>query len=177
MKKFLMTAALGLVLTSGATAQAKKPPTPVGERPLLAVVTTNRADAQLVVRTNRLTDRMAQQLRLNNYQMARLRRINRDKVTRMMEAERQYATNPKRVDEACQGICQERDQELKNLLSTAQYMDYFESRPDFYQYDKQFLTQNRDAANRNQTGYNIPGMAAPVEVQGSQPNPVLRSKD
>lgn len=176
MKTLLLAAAFGVLCCADVAAQSKTGPTATTDKPLLAVVTSNKPDAQLVVRTNRLTDRMARQLSLNNYQTNKLRAINREKVAQMMEIERRQAANPTKVDAECQGVCLERDRELRSLLSTAQYNDYYEARPDFYRYDKQFLAQGRSGGDVKQGEYDIPGMAAPVELKNPESNPVLRAK-
>ena len=179
MKTLLFAAAVALLGCADAVAQSKTTTGPAAsDKRLLAVVTTNRADAQLVNRTNRLTDKMVRQLSLNNYQANKLRAINREKVARMMEIERREAANPSKVDADCQGVCQERDRELRNLLSTAQYNDYYDARTDFYRYDKQFLAQSRGETRQGDTGsdYNIPGMAAPIDVKDAPAPQTLQSK-
>lgn len=93
-------------------------------------------------RAKRLSDQMARDLRLNGYQATKLRAINEDKVAKMAAIEQKHAGNPKLIDQQCQGVCKERDQELRNVLSTAQYSAYYDSRAAFYKFD-------RDYANRS----------------------------
>lgn len=176
MKTALLTVCLGLLTAGGATAQSKSPTPPADQPKLLAVVTTNKADAQVVTRTNRLTDKMARQLRLNNYQTNRLRQINLEKVARMAEIERRYPTDPARVDADCKGVCDEKEREIRALLSTSQYSDYYSARNDFYTFDKQFLTEPRDQTRNTapQTQYALPGQPEPAEIKNATPDPVLK---
>ncbi len=138
---------------------------------LLAVVTTSRADAEVVARANRLTEKMARQLQLNNYQTARLRKLNQDKVGRMVEIERRADIDPKAIDEQCFGVCRDQEKELRRLLSTDQYADYYGARTDFYAYDKQFLQQPPTARTEQIA---IPGQVAQPELKEATPKPVLR---
>ena len=176
MKTILLAVCLSTLTSAGVLAQSKTPAGAEGrsDKKIIAVVTNSESEAELVSRTNRLTDRMAQQLHLNNYQTKKLRAINREKVARMMEIERQYAANPQKVDDDCRGICNERDRELRRLLSTAQYSDYYEARNDFYTFDKKFLTEPRDNTRHalNQTPYAVPGQT--VEIKNSESSPVLK---
>ncbi|OUJ72675.1 hypothetical protein [Hymenobacter crusticola] len=96
-------------------------------------------------RAKRLSDQMARDLRLNGYQTTKLRAINEDKVAKMAAIEQKYASNPKLVDEQCQGVCRERDQELRNVLSSAQYSSYYDSRATFYKFDRDYATKNAGA--------------------------------
>ena len=153
------------------TARAEAP----AEKKFLAVVTNTRADAEAVARANRLTDRMAQQLRLNNYQTTRLRTLNRAKARQMFELEHQTGADAKKIDADCQGLCRDQERDLRRLLSTAQYSDYYEARSDFYAFDKQFLAQNSAADRRSGDGpIVLPGAAAGPELKTSDGNPVLR---
>lgn len=176
MKTAFLVAYFSLLTAAGAVAQSKTPTPPADQPKLLAVVTSTKADAQVVNRTNRLTEKMARQLRLNNFQTNRLRQINLDKVARMAEIERSKAADPKQIDADCKGVCNEKDRELRSLLSTAQYSDYYEARNDFYTFDKQFLTEARDqtrpAADQNQ--YTLPGQPQATEIKNSTPAPVLK---
>lgn len=97
-----------------------------------------RLNPAVQARAERLSSQMVRSLRLNGYQAERLRAINADKVAKMDAIERQHASNPKLVDEQCQGVCRERDQELQAVLTTDQYTDYFDSRSTFYKYDKDY---------------------------------------
>ncbi|GAA4349286.1 hypothetical protein GCM10023185_05900 [Hymenobacter saemangeumensis] len=96
----------------------------------------------VIVRADRLSDHMVRQLRLNGYQASRLRAINEDKVAKMAAIERKNAGNPKLIDEECQGVCKERDQELRNVLSNDQYSAYFGARSAYYKYDKDYASQS-----------------------------------
>lgn len=176
MKRFLLTCCLlataGSAFAQAPAATSKKENQPA--KPLLAVVTTSRPDAEAAARANRLTDKMARQLQLNHYQTARLRALNRDKVRRMMEFENRPNADPREVDASCQGVCREQERELRGLLSTAQYADYYEARNDFYLYDKQFLTQARDNTRRPGDNIALPGATAAPELKDVPAQPVLR---
>ncbi|GGF13702.1 hypothetical protein [Hymenobacter cavernae] len=97
-------------------------------------------------RAKRLSDQMARDLRLNGYQTAKLRAINEDKVAKMAAIEQKNAGNPKLVDQQCQGVCKERDKELRNVLSSAQYSAYYDSRADFYKFDRDYVNRTAGAA-------------------------------
>lgn len=156
----------------GATAQ---PTAPQSEKKLLAVVTTNRADAEAIARANRLTTRMAYHLRLNNYQTSRLRTLNRDKARRMYELEHQAGADPRKIDTDCQGVCREQERDLRRLLSTTQYADYYEARNDFYSYDKQYLTQSQDKGRpTGRQQIMLPGSPAAPELKETTNNAVLK---
>jgi hypothetical protein len=93
-------------------------------------------------RARRLSDQMVRDLRLNGYQSSRLRAINEDKVAKMAAIEKKHANNPKLADEQCQGVCKERDKELKAVLSNAQYTNYYGSRSSFYKFDKDYAARS-----------------------------------
>ncbi|RAK69615.1 hypothetical protein [Hymenobacter edaphi] len=125
MKKILATAALATGVALGVQAQTKKSP-----------VVQQRAE--------RLSNQMARELRLNNYQTTRLRAINEDKVAKMAAIETRNAGNIRVIDEQCQGVCQERDRELRTVLTTDQYSNYFSNRSAYYKYDKDYAAQASD---------------------------------
>jgi hypothetical protein len=152
------------------TTPATKPTT----KPLLAVVTNSRAEAEVVARSNRLTDKMARQLQLNHYQTARLRTLNQDRARRMYAIERTPDLDPRAADEQCQGICREQERELRQLLSTTQYTDYYEARNDFYTFDKQFLAQARDETRRPDEDRPAALPNAAPELKETTAPPVLR---
>jgi hypothetical protein len=93
-------------------------------------------------RAARLSNQMVRDLRLNGYQATRLRAINEEKVAKMAAVERKNAGNPKLIDEECYGICKERDQELRSVLSNDQYSSYFGARSTYYKYDKDYANQS-----------------------------------
>jgi hypothetical protein len=125
MKKILATAVLAAGAAFGAQAQQPKNP-----------AVQQRAD--------RLSNQMARELRLNNYQTTRLRAINADKVAKMAAIESKHAGNVKAIDDQCQGVCQERDRELRAVLTTDQYSNYFSNRSAYYKYDKDYAAQASD---------------------------------
>ncbi|TLM96852.1 hypothetical protein [Hymenobacter jeollabukensis] len=125
MKKILATAALATGVALGVQAQAKK--TPVVQQ-----------------RAERLSNQMARELRLNNYQTTKLRAINEDKVAKMAAIETKLAGNNQLIDQQCQGVCQERDRELRAVLTTDQYSNYFSNRSVYYKYDKDYAAQASD---------------------------------
>ncbi len=173
MKSTLLAASFSLI----ALCSAAQPPAPArSEKKLLAVVTSSRADAQAIARANRLTDRMAQHLKLNNYQTSRLRTLNRERARRMYELEHQAGVDPRKIDEDCQGVCREQERDLRSLLSTTQYSDYYEARSDFYSFDKQYLAQVRDQTRpaNTQRDMVLPGSPAAPELKETSTNAVLR---
>jgi len=93
-------------------------------------------------RAARLSNQMVRDLRLNGYQATRLRAINEEKVAKMAAVERKHAGNNKLIDEECYGICQERDKELRDVLSNEQYTAYFGARSTYYKYDKDYANQS-----------------------------------
>lgn len=125
MKKILAAAALATGMAFGAQAQQAKTP-----------AVQQRAD--------RLSSQMSRELRLNNYQTTKLRAINQDKVAKMAAIETRHAGNAKLVDEQCQGVCQERDRELRAFLTTEQYSSYYSNRSAYYKYDKDYAAQASD---------------------------------
>ncbi|MBD2715046.1 hypothetical protein KBK19_08370 [Microvirga sp. STR05] len=145
MRKQLATAALLLAATLGTQAQQK---------PSLAPKDKTQSSPRLnpvQERAKRLSDQMVRDLRLNGYQATRLRAINDDKVAKMAAIERKNAGNQKLIDEQCQGVCKERDQELQAVLSNDQYTDYYGSRSAFYKFDKDYASRS---ANANATFVN-----------------------
>ncbi|HEX8348546.1 MAG TPA: hypothetical protein VF598_01170 [Hymenobacter sp.] len=96
----------------------------------------------LQTRAKRLSDQMARDLHLNGYQTTKLRVINEDKVAKMAAIEQKHAGNPSLVDQQCQAVCKERDRELRSVLSSAQYSSYYDSRSDFYRFDREYATRN-----------------------------------
>jgi hypothetical protein len=126
MKKILATAVLATGVALGAQAQQAK---------------KNPAVQQ---RAERLSNQMARELRLNNYQTTKLRSINEDKVAKMAAIEAKYAGNNKLIDDQCQGVCQERDRELRAVLTTDQYSNYFSNRSAYYKFDRDYAAQATD---------------------------------
>ncbi|WP_400191322.1 hypothetical protein [Hymenobacter sp. B81] len=127
MKKILATAVLMASVALGTQAQ---------QSPTKKTAVQQRAD--------RLSNQMSRELRLNNYQTTRLRAINQDKIAKMATIESKYASNPKLVDEQCQGVCRERDQELRAILTTDQYSTYYGNRPAYYRSDKDYAMRASD---------------------------------
>jgi hypothetical protein len=140
MRKSLAIGALLLASTLGVQAQQK----PTLVQPQDKTQPSPRlTDVQ--VRAKRLSDQMARDLRLNGYQSTKLRAINEDKVAKMAVIERKNAGNAKLIDEQCGAVCKERDQELRAVLSTDQYSDYYDSRSDFYKFDKDYAARATNA--------------------------------
>ena len=101
-------------------------------------------------RADHLSDQMIQKLKLNNYQSRKIREINLDKINKMMDIEQQYANDPEAVVNKCKGVCDQRDAELENLLSTDQYSQYFGSRRYFNKYDVTYA-QNMGQTSETQS--------------------------
>ncbi|NDK55525.1 hypothetical protein [Pontibacter fetidus] len=121
MKRLLVLtfALLGFIFTASANGNEK------------AVTVENRA--------NHLSDQMIRELRLNNYQSNKIREINLDVVAKMMAVEAEFKGNQELIDQKCKAICSVRDEKLENVLSTAQYSNYFGSRKVYSKYDKEFV--------------------------------------
>ncbi|MFC6999281.1 hypothetical protein [Rufibacter roseus] len=117
MKNFVYTLALVLFVCVGAFAQ-----------------NTQTAEQ----RARNLSDKMIRDLQLNNYQSKKLRAINLDKAKKMAEFERMYAGNPAELEKCYKGLCKERDKELEDFLSTAQYSQYYSTRKSFNSYDQEY---------------------------------------
>jgi hypothetical protein len=90
-------------------------------------------------RANHLSDQMIRELRLNNYQSNKIREINLDVVAKMMAVETEFKGNQELIDQKCKSICAVRDEKLENVLSTAQYSNYFGARKVYSKYDKEFV--------------------------------------
>jgi hypothetical protein len=96
-------------------------------------------------RADYLSDQMITKLKLNNYQSAKIRQINLDKISKIMDIEEQFGNDPQVVDSQCKGVCDQRDAELEDLLSTDQYTKYFGARKYFNKLDKVYA-QNGGAS-------------------------------
>jgi hypothetical protein len=166
MRKSLAIGALLLAVTLGAQAQQKpslvQPQDKTAPSPRLT-------DVQ--VRAKRLSDQMARDLRLNGYQSTKLRAINEDKVAKMAAIERQHAGNSKLIDEQCGAVCKERDQELRAVLSTDQYSDYYDSRSDFYKYDKDYAAKSANATFVNSVQNPLPVSSRGATIGPATPKP------
>jgi hypothetical protein len=164
MRKSLAIGALLLAATLGAQAQQKpslvQPQDKTAPSPRLT-------DVQ--VRAKRLSDQMARDLRLNGYQSTKLRAINEDKVAKMAAIERKNAGNAKLIDEQCGLVCKERDQELRAVLSTDQYSDYYDSRSDFYKYDKDFAARTASANFVNSVQNPLPASSRGATIGPATP--------
>ncbi|GAA4388347.1 hypothetical protein [Hymenobacter koreensis] len=142
MKNLIATTVLAVGVTLGTYAQ---------QAPAKKAVVQQRAD--------RLSNQMARELRLNNYQTTKLRAINADKVAKMAAIEAKYAGNNKLVDEQCKGVCKERDQELRNVLTTDQYSAYYGNRATYYAFDKNYAMQSGDIMLVNAVQNPLPASA------------------
>ena len=131
--------ALLLALTTGAAVAQQGTPAPTMPRD--KTKSTPRLNP-VVVRADRLSEQMVRDLRLNGYQASRLRTINEEKVAKMAAIERKNAGNSKLIDEECQGVCKERDKELRDVLSNDQYSAYYGARSTYYKYDKDYANQS-----------------------------------
>ncbi|MDX5482325.1 MAG: hypothetical protein LPK07_11650, partial [Hymenobacteraceae bacterium] len=89
-------------------------------------------------RANHLSDKMIRELGLNNYQSRKLREINQEVVAQKMAVEQEFAGNQALIDQKCKEICEVRDRELENVLSTKQYNTYFGDRKDYNQTELEF---------------------------------------
>lgn len=94
-------------------------------------------------RSKNLSDKMIRELQLNNYQSRKIREINLKNAQRMMAFEAQHANNPSELEKCINGVCKERDQQLENLLSTAQYSQYYSFRKTLNSYDREYAMKQR----------------------------------
>mgnify|MGYP005753111823 CR=1 FL=1 len=101
-------------------------------------------------RANHLSDKMIRELGLNNYQSRKLRGINQEVVAQKMAVEQEFAGNQALIDQKCKEICEVRDRELENVLSTKQYNTYFGDRKDYIQTELEFMANLNNPANINQ---------------------------
>jgi hypothetical protein len=125
-------------------------------------------------RADRLSNQMVRDLRLNNYQATKLRAINADKIAKMAAIERRNAGNPRIIDEQCNGVCKERDQELQAVLSNDQYSSYFGSRANYYKYDKDFANQSASILLTNSVQNPAPVRANDATIRPASAKPANR---
>ena len=124
-----------------------------------------------VDRATRLSDLMVRDLRLNGYQATKLRAVNAEKIAKMAAIERKNVGNPKLIDEECNGVCKERDQELQAFLSNDQYSSYFGSRANYYKYDKDFASQSASILLTNSVQNPAPLRANDATIAPTKPKP------
>lgn len=124
-------------------------------------------------RADRLSDQMVRDLRLNNYQSTKLHAINADKVAKMAAIERKSAGNQKLIDEECNSVCKERDREVQAFLSNDQYSSYFNSRANYYKYDKDYASQSASIllTNAVQNPAPAPARANGATIAPAKPKP------
>lgn len=153
-----------------AAARAQQGPPPVAvldkAQPSPRVNPTERAE--------QLSGLMVRDLRLNGYQAAKLRTINADKVAKMAAIERKNAGNPKAIDDECNGVCRERDQELQAVLSNDQYSTYYGSRATYYKYDRDYASQSASILLTNEVQNPAPLRANDATVAPARPRLVSR---
>jgi hypothetical protein len=125
-------------------------------------------------RAERLSTRMARQLRLNGYQAARVRAINEDKVAKMAAIERKNAGNQKLIDQQCNGVCRERDQELQAVLSTDQYTNYYDTRSAYNKYDREYASSSNTALLVNSVQNPAPARANDATIGPAKAQPANR---
>lgn len=114
---------------------------------VLALVTTAVSFAQHVEtaqqRADNLSNKMIRELQLNNYQSRKLRALNLKNAQKMVEFETKYANDQSELEKCINGVCKERDRALENLLSTAQYSQYYSARKSLNTFDRQYALQLR----------------------------------
>ena len=125
-------------------------------------------------RAERLSTRMSRHLRLNGYQATRVRAINEDKAAKMAVIEHQNAGNQKLIDEQCNDVCRERDQELQAVLSTEQYTSYYDARAAYNKYDREFATNAATAALVNSVQNPTPVRANDAVIGPAKAKPAPR---
>jgi hypothetical protein len=107
-------------------------------------------------RASHLSDKMIVDLGLNNYQSRKIREINKEVVAKKLLVEAEFAGNQSAIDQKCKEICDVRDVQLENILSTKQYNEYFGHRKIYNQTEKEFM------ASLNQSPNNTTASANPV---------------
>lgn len=125
-------------------------------------------------RAEHLSNQMVRDLRLNNYQAGKLRAINAEKIAKMATIERTNVGNQKLIDEQCNGVCKERDRELQAVLSNDQYSSYFNSRANYYRYDKDFASQSASILLTNSVQNPAPARANDAIIAPTKPKPASR---
>ena len=125
-------------------------------------------------RAEHLSARMARQLRLNGYQSSRVRAINEDKAVKMAAIERKNAGNQKMIDQQCNGVCRERDQELQAVLSTDQYTSYYDARSAYNRYDREYASSANTALLVNSVQNPTPARANDATIGPAKTKPVDR---
>ena len=126
------------------------------------------------LRADRLSNQMVRDLHLNGYQATKLRVVNAKKVAKMAAIERKNAGNPRLIDEQCNGVCKESDQELQAFLSNDQYSSYFGSRASYYKYDKDFASQSASILLTNSVQNPAPARANDATIAPTKPKPINR---
>lgn len=122
-------------------------------------------------RADRLSNQMVRDLRLNNYQATKLRAINAEKIAKMAAIERKNAGNQRLIDEQCNGVCKERDQELQAVLSNDQYSSYFGARSTYYKYDKDYAAQSANILLANSVQNPAPARANDATIAPAKQKP------
>ena len=171
MTKKTVFASLMLTLLAGAASAQQASVSPV------AVQDKTQPSARLnpvQARADRLSTQMVRDLHLNNYQATKLRAVNAEKVAKMAAIERKNAGNPKLIDEQCNGVCKERDQEFQAFLSNDQYSSYFGSRANYYKYDKDFASQSATILLANSVQNPAPARANDATIAPAKPKPANR---
>lgn len=125
-------------------------------------------------RADRLSDQMVRDLRLNNYQATRLRTVNADKIAKIAAIERRNIGNQKLIDEQCNGVCKERDQEFQAFLSNDQYSSYFGSRGVYNKTDRDFASQSASILLTNSVQNPSPARANDAIIAPTSTKPVNR---
>jgi hypothetical protein len=139
-----------------------------------------RLNPVVEARAEHLSTQMVRDLHLNNYQATRLRAINAEKVAKLDAIERQYARNPKQVEEQSKTVARERDQEFQAILSTDQYTDYFDARKRYAQADKNYASSASESILVNSIQNPAPVRAndatiGPARKETRRPEPLGRT--
>ncbi|MBH8556679.1 hypothetical protein [Hymenobacter negativus] len=125
-------------------------------------------------RADRLSEQMVRDLHLNNYQATKLRAVNADKIAKMAAIERKNAGNQKLIDEQCNGVCKERDQEFQAFLSNDQYTSYFGSRSVYNRTDRDFANQSASILLTNSVQNPSPARANDASIAPTSTRPTNR---
>ena len=171
MTKKTVFASLMLALLAGASSAQQLPTGPV------AVQDKTQPSPRLnpvQARADRLSEHMVRDLHLNGYQATKLRAVNAEKIAKMAAIERKNAGNPRLIDEQCNGVCKERDQELQAFLSNDQYSSYFGSRVNYYKYDKDYANESANILLANSVQNPAPARANDATIAPTKPKPTNR---
>ncbi|QCR23008.1 hypothetical protein [Pontibacter sp. SGAir0037] len=128
MKKLLALALLTFGIVFGTTASGNK--------------------VSVEARAANISSQMIKELRLNNYQANKVKEINLAVIAKIAAIEKAYAGNAELIEQKCKEARAERDLALEDILSTAQYSNYFGNRKAYTQADKAYVANAGQATEK-----------------------------